>query len=172
MAVCQEPIAAPGIVREVAMAARARGPWRQRRSAIVEPAHMRLTRLLVAAVAALALVAPTLAQIPLPLQPPFDYNPTLTTTPQQVLMADTARRRIIFFNPSAAATIAFCPSQVTRAGATFACAVNGAGSITLLPLASFVLDGGTPQGSPLQMGAAWFGVASAANSPSTVMEFE
>jgi hypothetical protein len=106
------------------------------------------------------------------LQPPFDYNPTLTTTPQQVLMPDTLRRRIIFFNPSATATIAFCPSQVTRAGATFACTVNGAGSITLTPMASFILDGGTPQGPPLQMGAAWFGVASAANSPATVFEFE
>jgi hypothetical protein len=60
---------------------------------------------------------------------------------------------------------------VTRAGATFACAVNGAGSITLLPYGSFVLDGGTPQGSPLSMGVAWFGVATA-SAPATVFEFE
>ena len=106
------------------------------------------------------------------LTPPFDYPPTLTTTPTQVLPIDPIRRRIIFFNPSATATIAFCPSQVTRAGATFTCAVNGAGSITLLPLASFVLDGGTVQGPPLAMGAAWFGVASAASTPATVLEFE
>jgi hypothetical protein len=54
---------------------------------------------------------------------------------------------------------------VTRAGATFACAVNGAGSITLRPLGSFVLDGGTPQGPPLAMGSAWFGVASTSGVP-------
>ena len=105
------------------------------------------------------------------LLPPFDYPPILTTTPQQVLPIDTARRRIIFFNPSATASIAFCPSGVTRAGGSFACAVNGAGSITLLPLGSFVLDGGTPQGPPLSMGSAWIGV-STANTPATVFEFE
>jgi hypothetical protein len=110
-------------------------------------------------------------QPPNTLQPPFDYNPTLTATPQQVLMQDTLRRRIIFFNPSATVTIAFCPSQVTRAGATFTCAVNGAGSITLLPMASFILDGGTPAGPPLAMGAAWFGV-STGTAPATVFEFE
>jgi hypothetical protein len=106
------------------------------------------------------------------LQPPWDYNPKLSTTPVLVLPVDPVRRRIVFSNPSATASIAFCPSQVTRAGATFACAVNGAGSITLLPLGSFVLDGGTPQGPPLSMGVAWFGVASAAGVPATIMEFE
>jgi hypothetical protein len=106
------------------------------------------------------------------LLPPFDYPPVLGTTPVQVLALDPARRRIIFFNPSATATIAFCPSQITRAGATFACAVNGPGSITLRPYGSYVLDGGTPQGPPLSMGAAWFGAASAANIPATVFEFE
>jgi hypothetical protein len=109
---------------------------------------------------------------PLPLQPPFDYPTVLGTTPVQVLPIDPARRRIIFVNPSATATIAFCPSQITRPGVTFSCAVNGAGSITLVPLGSFVLDGGTVQGPPLAMGAAWFGVASAASTPSTVLEFE
>jgi hypothetical protein len=106
------------------------------------------------------------------LQPPFDYNPTLSTTPVQVLPIDPIRRRIIFSNPSATASIAFCPSGVTRGGATFTCAVNGPGSITLLPLGSFILDGGTPQGPPLSMGAAWIGVASAAGVPATVFEFE
>jgi hypothetical protein len=106
------------------------------------------------------------------LGPPWDYPPTLSTTPVQVLPLDPVRRRIVFFNPSQTATIAFCPSQITRNGATFACAVNGAGSITLLPMASFVLDGGTPQGPPLAMGSAWFGVASAASVPATVLEFE
>jgi hypothetical protein len=105
------------------------------------------------------------------LGPPWDYPPTLTATPQQVLPVDPARRRIIFANPSATATIAFCPSQVTRDGSTFACAVNGAGSITLTPLGSFVLDGGTPTGPPLAMGAAWFGV-STASAPATIFEFE
>ena len=106
------------------------------------------------------------------LQPPFDYPPTLTTTRTQVLPLDPARRRIIFFNPSSSASIAFCPSGVTRAGVPFTCAVNGAGSITLLPLGSFILDGGTPQGPPLAMSAAWFGVSNAAGAPATVLEFE
>jgi hypothetical protein len=120
----------------------------------------------------LALLALSVSAKAQSLGPPWDYPPTLTTTPVQVLPLDPIRRRIIFFNPSATATIAFCPSQVTRAGVTFACAVNGAGSITLLPYGSFVLDGGTPQGSPLSMGVAWFGVASTAGAPSTVFEFE
>ena len=59
------------------------------------------------------------------LLPPFDYPPILSTTPVQVLALDPARRRIIFFNPSATATIAFCPSQITRAGATFGKRANG-----------------------------------------------
>lgn len=122
-----------------------------------------------AAAALLALTAPAKAQS---IPPPWVYPPILSTSPVQVLPIDAARRRIIFFNPSATATIAFCPSQVTRAGVVFACAVNGAGSITLLPLASFVLDGGTPTGPALAMGAAWFGVASAASTPATVFEFE
>ena len=65
------------------------------------------------------------------LNPPFDYPTVLSATPVQVRTIDPARRRIIFFNPSSTATIAFCPSQVTRPGVTFNCAVNGAGSITL-----------------------------------------
>jgi hypothetical protein len=140
---------------------------------------MRMTRLLVAGLCAALLSSAVLAQqtfIPLPnrsLQPPFDYNPVLITTPQQILMVDTLRRRILFFNPSATATIAFCPAGPTRAGATITCAVNGAGAITLPPLASFVLDGGTPEGPPLQMGAAWMGVSNAGGgSPATVLEFE
>jgi hypothetical protein len=127
-----------------------------------------MRRSLLSALALLALSVTAKAQS---LGPPWDYNPTLTATPQQVLPADPVRRRIIFSNPSATVTIAFCPSQVTRAGATFACAVNGAGSITLLPYGSFVLDGGTPTGPPLSMSAAWFGVATA-SAPATVMEFE
>src|ERR1700722_19729711 len=83
------------------------------------------------------------------LMPPFDYNPTLSTTPVQVLPLDPVRRRIVFHNPSATTLIAFCPPGVTRAGVTFTCAVNGAGSITLRPYGSYILDGGTPQGPPL-----------------------
>ena len=130
-----------------------------------------LTRALLSALALLALSVTAFGQSR-SLLPPFDYPPTLSMTPTQVLAIDPARRRIIFFNPSATASIAFCPSQVTRTGATFACAVNGAGSITLLPMASFVLDGGTPQGPPLAMSAAWFGVANTSGTPATIMEFE
>ncbi len=56
------------------------------------------------------------------LTPPFDYPTVLGTSATQVLPIDPLRRRIIFFNPSATATIAFCPSQITRAGVPFTCA--------------------------------------------------
>jgi len=157
------------VVASVAFVARAFGRTEER-------AMNRLRALAFSALLTLALAASAFGQFipPAPnrsLLPPFDYPPTLTTTPQQVLPIDTARRRIIFFNPSATATIAFCPSGVTRAGVTFTCAVNGAGSITLLPLGSFVLDGGTEQGPPLSMGAAWMGV-STGSAPATLFEFE
>jgi hypothetical protein len=129
-----------------------------------------MMRALLSALALLALSVTAFGQSR-SLGPPWDYDPTLNTTPIQVLPADPVRRRIIFSNPSATVTIAFCPSQITRDGTTFACAVNGAGSITLLPYGSFVLDGGTEQGPPLSMSAAWFGVATA-SAPATLMEFE
>jgi hypothetical protein len=79
-----------------------------------------MKRALLSAAALLALSVTASGQfVPPPpnqnLAPPFDYPPILSTTPQQVLAIDTARRRIIFFNPSQTATIAFCPSGVTRA---------------------------------------------------------
>lgn len=126
-------------------------------------------RFILAASVLLALAVSAKAQS---IPPPWPYNPTLGTTPAQVLPIDTVRRRIIFQNPSATATIAFCPTGQTRAGVTFTCAVHGAGSITVLPMGSFTLDGGTPQGPALSMGAAWIGVADSANSPATLLEFE
>lgn len=124
-------------------------------------------RSILAASALLALSVSAKAQI----VAPWDYPPVLSATAQQVLPLNPARRRIIFVNPNTSGSIAFCPSGVTRAGVAFACAVNGAGSITLSPLGSFVLDGGTPNGPPLAIGAAWIGVASG-TANATVLEFE
>lgn len=124
---------------------------------------------ILAAAALLALSAGANAQS---IGPPWTYPPTLTATPVQVLPVDLVRRRIIFFNPSATASIAFCASTQTRAAASYTCAVNGAGSITLKPYGSFVLDGGTPTGPALAMSAAWIGVASSGSVPATILEFE
>jgi hypothetical protein len=66
-----------------------------------------MSRALLSAAAFLALSAAAFGQSQ-SLLPPFDYPPTLSTTPTQVLPIDTARRRIIFFNPSSSASIAFC----------------------------------------------------------------
>ena len=65
----------------------------------------------------------------------------------QVLQADNARRRIVFANPNATATVAVCPTLSRVNSAPIVCAVNGAGSITLLPYASFPVDGVGQNGS-------------------------
>ena len=116
----------------------------------------------------LAALAPAAAQVP-----PYLYPAVIGTTQAQVLPQNDRRRRVIFINPNATATIAFCPAGPARnTGAAVACAVNGAGSITVLPRSSFVIDGGTLEGPPLQMGSAWNGVADTPSSNFTALEFE
>lgn len=115
----------------------------------------------------LVAVAPAAAQIP-----PYDYPATIGTSPTQILPVNNLRKRLIFYNPNPTAFIAFCPIGPYRNDASITCAVNGAGSITLLPYGSFIIDAGTPSGPQLAMPQGWYGVANTASSAFTVLEFE
>lgn len=125
-----------------------------------------LKRTIAALVVAAALRTAALAQVP-----PYAYPRALTTSPTQVLADNPARKRLIFFNPNATVTVAVCPVLSRVNSAAITCAVNGAGSITLLPYGSFVVEGGSAGGGPLQMRTAWNGVASGSGNL-TILEFE
>jgi hypothetical protein len=127
----------------------------------------RLARVLhtvAAAVAMLLLFVPAAAIA----QHAFGAPATVGTSPAQVLPPNTARRRIIFHNPHASATVSCCP-LTKRGGTPIACAVNGVGSITLLASDVFVLDGaGSQPGVPL----GWNCVSDTSATPFTTFEFE
>jgi hypothetical protein len=101
--------------------------------------------------------------------PPYDYPVTLGTSQSQVLIANPARKRLVFVNPNATATIAVCPTLSRANSAPIVCTVNGPGSITILPCASFTLDGAGQNGV---LPSAWNGIASAGSSSLTILEFE
>lgn len=121
-----------------------------------------------AVLAAALLLGPAFAQTPSP-APPFVYPATIGTSPSQILPANPQRRKLIFHNPNAGATIAYCPAGPSRNNVVFTCAVNGAGSITLFPGGSFSIDSGDQR---LLMSSAWNAVASTAGSTFTVLELE
>jgi flavoprotein len=108
--------------------------------------------------------------------PPYTYPQTLGTSSVQVLPVNPARKKVIFHNPNATALIAVCPVGPTRAvgGSTalITAAINGAGCITLLPYDRVEVSGSTASGPQQSMGSAWVGIASAASSAFTVLEFE
>lgn len=110
--------------------------------------------------------APALAQSP---GMPYTYPVTVGTSSAQVIGTNTARKRIEFVNPNATATVAVCPTISRSATPTITCTVNGAGSITLLPYASYRVDG---VGNIPQVNSAWNGIASAPGSALTVFEWE
>lgn len=84
------------------------------------------------------IVLPAAAQTP---ALPYVYPVAVGAASAQAIGANPARRRIEFYNPNDAIKIAVCP-QVSRANsALITCAVNGAGSVTLLPYQSYRLDG-------------------------------
>jgi hypothetical protein len=102
--------------------------------------------------------------------PPYVYPLTIGTSPVQVLPGpNQARRRVVFQNPNATASVAVCPALSRVNSAAITCAVNGAGSITILPYASFTVDGVGQNGS---LPSAWNGIASAPGSSLTILEFE
>jgi len=118
------------------------------------------------AVGLLLMAFPAGAQVP-----PYVHAPTVGTSASQVLGTDNSRKRLIFFNPSSTATIAVCPSVNRDNGAAITCAVNGAGSITILPLGSFIVDSGAPGSQGFAMPGPWNAVASGSSTPFTILEF-
>ena len=101
--------------------------------------------------------------------PPYDYPLTIGTSPVQVLAADSARRRLVFANPNATALIAVCPALSRVNSAAITCAVDGPGSISILPYASFTVDGVGQNGA---LPSPWNAIASAPGSAMTILEFE
>jgi hypothetical protein len=108
--------------------------------------------------------------------PPFVYTMTLGTTSTTVLPVNFNRKRVLFSNPNATAMIAICPIGPSRSvpfnPALIVAVVNGPGCITILPFGSFDVTGSTPSGPQQSMGSAWVGIASAAGSSFTALEFE
>ena len=124
--------------------------------------------MLVALLLLLAGVAGTHAQVP-----PYVYAVTLGTTSTQVLPVNPARKRVIFVNPNATASVAVCPSGPSRnTNVNVTAIINGAGCKTILPYDAFVVDGSGASGPQLYMPSAWVGIASAGASSLTVLEFE
>jgi hypothetical protein len=113
-----------------------------------------MNRLLV--ILSLLLPAVALAQTP-----PYAYPITVGTSSVQVLSADLARKRAVFFNPNATALVTVCP--------TLTCAVGGVGSLTLLPYTSFPIDGYGQNGViPLP----WSAISDTPGAGLTILEFE
>jgi hypothetical protein len=108
--------------------------------------------------------------------PPFTYPQTLGTSSVTVLPVNPARKKVIFHNPNATALIAVCPVGPTRtvggSTALIVAAINGAGCLTLLPYQTVEVSGSTASGPQQAMGTAWVGIASAASSNLTILEFE
>lgn len=103
---------------------------------------------------------------------PYVHGGNIGTSPIQVLATDTARKKILLHNPNASVTIAYCPAGPNRdTGQPVVCAVNGAGSITLLPYSSVVIEGALPNGLSLPLSSAWNGVASGSGVYS-ILDFE
>jgi hypothetical protein len=120
----------------------------------------------------LVAVLPAPARSQLPPAPeftePFSYSASLTTTPAQVVGPNPVRRRIVFCNPSLTALVAVCP-PITRGGNIIACAVNGAGGVTLLPYACQAFEGTV--NNPL-LPTSWNAVANSGAAALTVWEWE
>jgi flavoprotein len=105
--------------------------------------------------------------------PPYVYPVTLGTSSIQVLPVNPLRKRVIFVNPNATALVAVCPSGPSRNTNVIVTAIiNGAGCRTILPYDAFTIDGSGASGPQLSMPSAWVGIASAAASALTVLEFE
>lgn len=121
---------------------------------------------LVLALLAIILSAPALAQST-PLMP-YTYPVTVSTSSAQAVGVNSARRRIDFYNPNATVSVAVCPSVSRSNSAAIACTVNGAGSITLLPYASYSIVG--VGGNP-SVPSAWNAIGSGSGAL-TVFEFE
>lgn len=130
-----------------------------------------MKRLAVLILGFVALAWPAHAQVP-----PYTYPLTIGTSSVSILIANPARKKLIFHNPNDVAKIAVCPVGPTRAvggsQSAIVAVINGAGCITLLPYDRIEISGGSPSGPQQAMPSAWVGIASAGGSALTVLEFE
>jgi hypothetical protein len=124
-----------------------------------------------AAVLLLALLAGTAdAQ-----SPPYTYAYSVGVTAMQVLPQNTGRRRVNFINTSTSALIAVCPAAATRSPPyqpVVPTSVHTAGCMVVLPGADAVVDFGFEGGPVLYAPAAWNAIASAPDTPLTIIERE
>lgn len=126
-----------------------------------------MRRFLLSLVAALALSVGAFAQ-----QAPFVWDVTVTNSSAQAIGSNAARKRIMFFNGSASATVACAPAVSRRTGLALAAVINGAGSITLLSYGSMTIDSGVSSNPALSIPTPWNCISSVASSPLTIFEFE
>jgi hypothetical protein len=125
-------------------------------------------RYLVTVLLILAGILPAVAQVP-----PYVYNIALGTSSVQILAVDTLRKRLIFINPNASASVAVCPAGPDRkTGLAITAAINGGGCATISPGGSFTVESSNGSGPVLNMPSAWVGIASAGSSALTIFEFE
>jgi hypothetical protein len=100
---------------------------------------------------------------------PFAYPITLGTVSALIVPQNPSRKALLFINPSATASVSFCPA-LTASGVALAAVLNGAGSFTLFPGGMLPLPGDLKLDN-LGLGAAWNAIASAPGTPFTVWEF-
>jgi hypothetical protein len=75
----------------------------------------------------------------------------------------------VFANSSSTAKIAVCSALSRVNSAPIVCAVNGAGSVTILPFSQFQIDGvGQNGGLP----SPWNAISDTPSSALTILEFE
>ena len=99
---------------------------------------------------------------------PFALPATVGTSSSVVAAANPARKKILFVNPNPVARIAVCPVASRLSPSTLNCTVGGAGSITLLPYASFMIE----QTGNSAVGTSWNGISDTNASALTIYEFE
>jgi hypothetical protein len=121
---------------------------------------------IIAALLALVFASPAFAQSA---GLPYTYPVTVGVTGIGAIGPNNARKRIEFYNSSDANKIAVCPTISRTSVPAITCAVNGAGSITLLPYQSYRIDG--VGGNP-QVNSAWNAIASGGGSSLTIFEWE
>jgi hypothetical protein len=102
---------------------------------------------------------------------PIPYAITVGTVSTQILPAGGAiSRQLFFYNPSASASVAICPTPDNN-GNALAAVLNGAGSFTLGPGQYIYVGMKTNVASALNASSsAWNAIASASSSPLTVWE--
>jgi hypothetical protein len=130
-----------------------------------------MIRLFAAALFAIFITAPAVAQVP-----PYVYPVTVGTSSAPVLPINPLRKKILIHNPNDTAKIAVCPIGPNRTAhssqALIVAAINGAGCVTLLPYDRYEVTGGTPSGPQQDIRSGFVGVASSPASALTIIEWE